>query len=124
MSDPIIFVSRNRIKAGRLAGFRKHYQASLAPIQAGKPGTLAQLAYESEDATQVTIVRFFPSVDALDLQLQGADERSKKTYQFIEPLAIEIYGTPNPATLEKMRKIAGSGILLSVYPRYMGGFIR
>jgi uncharacterized protein YkuJ len=124
MSDPIVFISRNRIKAGRLAEFRKHYQASIPPIQAGKPGTLAQLAYENEDATQVTVVRFFPDADALDQQLRGADERSKKTYEFIEPLAIEIYGMPNPATLEKMLKIAGSGISVRVHPRHLGGFIR
>jgi quinol monooxygenase YgiN len=124
LTSPIVFISRNRIKAGRLDEFRQHYQASIAPIQAGKPGTLAQLAYENEDATQVTLVRFFPDADALDQQIQGADERSKKTYEFIEPLAIEIYGTPNPATLEKMLKIAGSGISVHVHPRYIGGFIR
>ena len=124
MTDPIVFVSRNRVKQGRLEEFRQHYQASIPPTQAGKPGTLAQLAYENEDATRVTIVRFFPSADALDQQIQGADERSKKTYEFIEPLAIEIYGTPNPATLEKMFKIAGSGITVHVSPHYLGGFIR
>jgi quinol monooxygenase YgiN len=124
LNDPIVFISRNRIKPGRLAEFRQHYQASIPPIQAGKPGTLAQLAYENEDATQVTIVRFFPDADALDQQIQGADERSKKTYAFIEPLAIEIYGRPNPAALEKMRSIAGSGITVHVHPRYIGGFIR
>jgi hypothetical protein len=60
----------------------------------------------------------------LDQQIQGADERSKKTYEFIEPIGIEIFGTPNPATLEKMKKIAGSGILVSISPQYIDGFIR
>ena len=124
MTAPIVFVSRNRVKAGRLDEFRKHYQASIASTQAGKPGTLAQMAYENEDATQVIVVRFFPSADALDQQLQGADERSKRAYEYIEPLAIEIYGRPNPATLEKMLEIAGSGITVLVHPRYIGGFIR
>jgi hypothetical protein len=124
MSDPIVFISINKVKEGLLEAFRKHYADSIPPIQAGKPGTLAQLAYENEDATQVTIVRFFPSAEALDLQIQGADERSKSTYEFIEPVKMEIYGTPNPATLEKMKKIAGSGVEVRVIPRYIGGFIR
>lgn len=124
MTDPIVFISRNRIKAGRLDEFRKHYRESVPPIEAGKPGTLAQLTYENEDASEVTIVRFFPGADALDLQLQGADERSKRTYEFIEPVSIEIYGMPNPATLERMKKIAGSGLVVSVQPRFIGGFIR
>jgi hypothetical protein len=72
----------------------------------------------------VTVVRFFPSADALDHQIQGADERSKKTYEYIEPIGIEIFDTPNPATLGKMKKIAGSGVIVSISPNYLGGFIR
>jgi hypothetical protein len=91
---------------------------------AGKPGTLAQLAYENEEATEVTIIRLFPSADALDHQIQGADERSKKAYEFIEPIRIEIFGTPNPSTLEMMKKIAGSGVIMKISPHPIGGFIR
>jgi len=126
MSEPIVFISRNRIKEGMTDEFREHYSKSVPLTQAGKPGTLVQLAYENEEATEVTIIRLFPTADALDLQLQGANERSKKTYEFIEPISIEIYGTPNPATLETMKKVAGSGVSVSVSvnPQFIGGFIR
>ena len=124
MSEPMVFISRNKIKEGKADEFRKHYRDSVPLTNAGKPGTLAQVAYENEQATEVTIVRLFPSADALDQQIQGADERSKKTYEFIEPISIEIFGTPNPATLEKMKKIAGSGVVVSISPHYIDGFIR
>ena len=124
MSDPIVFISRNRIKEGKVAEFRKHYQSSIPPVMANKPGTLVQLAYENEDAIEVTVVRLFTNADALDQQIQGADERSKVTYELIEPTGIEIFGTPNPATLEKMKKIAGSGITVVISPYYIDGFIR
>ena len=124
MSEPIVFISRNKIKEGKTDEFRKHYRDSVPLTNAGKPGTLAQLAYENEQATEVTIVRLFPNADALDQQIQGADERSKKTYEFIEPISIEIFGTPNPATLEKMKKMAGSGVVVSISPHYIDGFIR
>ena len=124
MTDPILFISRNRIKEGKFDDIRKHYQASVAGVEANKPSTLVQLAYSNEDATEMTIVRLFPNADALDQQLQGADERTKTTYQFIEPTNIEIYGTPNSYALEMFTKVAGSGIAVSVHPQYMGGFIR
>jgi hypothetical protein len=124
MSEPIIFVSRNRIKAGVAEEFRKYYQSSIQPIFDSKPGTLAQLGYENEEGTEFIVIRVFPNADALDQQIRGADERSKKTYEYIEPTAIEIFGKPNPATLEKMKKIAGSGIMVSISPSYVGGFIR
>ncbi len=124
MSEPIVFISRNKIKEGKADEFRAHYQDSIPPIMASKPGTLAQLAYGNEGVTEVTVVRLFPSADALDHQIQGADERSKKTYEFIEPISIEIFGAPSPATLERMKKIAGSGVSVKISPSYLGGFIR
>ena len=114
MSEPIVFISRNKIREGKTDEFRKHYQDSIPPILATKTGTLVQLAYENEEATEFTIVRLFPNAEALDLQIQGADERSKKTYEFIEPTSIEICGTPNSVTLEKMKKIAGSGVAVKI----------
>jgi hypothetical protein len=124
MSEPIVFIISNKIKSGMVDEFRRHYRDSIPPIMAGKPGTLAQLAYENEEATEVTIIRLFPSADALDHQIQGADERSKKAYEFIEPIRIEIFGTPNPSTLEMMKKIAGSGVIMKISPHPIGGFIR
>jgi hypothetical protein len=124
MNDPIVFISRNRIKQGMLDDFCRHYLDSIPPIEAGKPGTLVQLAYLNEDATEVDIVRLFPSAEALDLQLQGAGERSKEAYRFIEPTSIEIYGVPSDSALEMMKKIAGSGIDVRVNPRFVGGFVR
>jgi hypothetical protein len=124
MTDPIVFISRNRIKKGRFDDFRQHYADSVPRIEAGKPGTLVQLAYVNQDATEVAIVRVFPSAGAMDLQLQGADVRSKAAYQFIEPTSIEIYGTPSDFSMEMMEKVSGSGIDVSVNPLFIGGFIR
>jgi hypothetical protein len=107
MTDPIVFISRNRIKEGMFDDFRKHYLDSIPLIEASKPGTLVQVAYVNKDATEVDIVRLFPNAEALDLQLQGADDRSKITYKFIEPTRIEIYGSPSNYAIEMMKKVAG-----------------
>ena len=124
MSEPIVFISRNRVKPGTIDDFMKHYRDSVPPIEAGRPGTLVQVAYVDEDATEVVIVRLFPSADAMDLHLQGADQRSKRTYEFIEPTSVEVYGTPSQSAIEMFEKIAGSALPVSVFPRFIGGFIR
>ncbi len=124
MPEPIVFISRNRIKEGRAEEFRQHYKDSIPAIFETKAGTLAQIGYENEGGTEFIVIRLFPDGDALDQQISGADERSRKTYEFIEPTEIEIFGKPNPATLEKMMRIAGSGILVKISPNYTGGFIR
>jgi len=124
LSEPIVFISRNKIKEGKADEFRNHYQDSIQPIIDGKPATVAQLGYVNEEVTEFTVIRIFPNADALDLQIQGADQRSRKAYEFIEPIGIEIFGTLNPATLNEMKKIAGSGITVNNSPYYLGGFIR
>ncbi len=124
MSEPVVFISRNRIKGGRGEEFKDHYHASVPLTMTGRPDTQAQLAYLNEEVSELVIVRLFSSADALDYQIQGAEDRSKKTYELIEPVAVEILGTPNPSTLEKMRRIAGSSVGMSISPQYIGGFIR
>jgi hypothetical protein len=124
MTEPIVFISRNRVKEGLFEDFVKHYQASIPATEAGKPGTLIQIAYVNEAATEVVILRVFPNAEALDLQLQGADNRSKAAYQFIEPTGVEIYGTPNPYAMEMISQVAGSGIRVSKHAQFIGGFIR
>jgi hypothetical protein len=124
MSGAIVFITHFKVKEGKLDAFRRHYRESIPITMADKPDTQAQLAYGNEDATEVSIVRLFPNADALDLQIQGADERSKRTYEYIEPTGIEIFGTPNPATVEKMKKITGSSIKLRISPHFIDGFIR
>lgn len=124
MSAPIVFISRNRVKEGLLEDFLRHYRDSLPMTEADKPGTVVQLAYAAEDGKGVVIVRQFPDAESLDRQLQGADERSKAAYQYIEPTSVEIYGQPNEYALEMMKKVAGAGIEVNIYPQFAGGFTR
>lgn len=124
MSEPLVFISRNRVKAGMLDEFSKHYEQSIPMTQAAKPATFVQVAYVSEDGNDVTIVRLFAGAEGLDKQLQGADDRSKAAYQYIEPVSVEIYGTPSEFALEMMKKVAGAGTQVSLHPLYLGGFLR
>lgn len=124
MANPIIFISRNRAKEGLMDDFKKHYELSVPQTEQDKPSTFAQFAYFDDDAVKVTIVRIFPTAEALDLQLQGADERSKITYQFIEPISVEIYGTASDYAVDMMKKVAGKGIPIIIDPQFIGGFIR
>ena len=65
MSEPIVFVIRFKIKEGKVDEFRKHYQDSIQPTLDAKPGTLIQLAYENEEATEFTVIRHFSNANAL-----------------------------------------------------------
>jgi len=124
MTEPIVFISRNRVLPGMLEEFLRHYEVSLPLTQASKPDTLVQLGYVNEDKTEFTVVRVFPSAEAMDEQLRGSDVRSKVSYQYIEPTAMEIFGTPSSYTMDMINKVAGAGVAATIHPGYSGGFIR
>jgi len=124
MSEPIVFISRNRIMPGMLEDFLRHYQTSVPVTQASKPDTLVQLAYINDDKTEISFVRVFPSAEGMDEQLRGSDVRSKVSYQYIEPTAMEIFGTPSRYTMDMINKVAGAGVTVTIHPSYAGGFIR
>ena len=124
MSVPIVFISHNRVKEGKLDGFKKFYREGAELMEANKPGTITFLAYVNEDGTEVSIVHVFPDANSKDLHIQGVAERAKETSEFLESDGLEIYGTPSDPVLAMMRQVARTGVALSVKSEHLGGFIR
>jgi hypothetical protein len=124
MSEPIVFISHNKMKEGKLDAFRKFNQEGFLLIREQKPATVALLAYAGEDGGEVSFVHVFPDAEAMDIHFQGADERSKRAYEFMRPISMEIYGSPNDGVLEMMKQIAESGVTVSIDTDHLGGFLR
>ena len=125
MSEPIVFISHFRVKAGQLDAFRPYLREGSATLQADKPRTVAFLAYIDEAGTQATIVHVFPDAEAVDRHVEGSGERSRDAYEFLQPDGWEIYGTPSAAALAMLQEGAvAAGVSLAVRPDYIGGFLR
>ncbi len=124
MSEPIVFISHNKMKEGKLDAFRKFNQDGFLLIREQKPATVALLAYAGEDGGEVSFVHVFPDAEAMELHFQGADERSKRAYEFMQPISMEIYGSPNDGVLEMMKQIAESGVTVSIDTDHLGGVLR
>jgi quinol monooxygenase YgiN len=125
MSEPIVFISHFRIKEGRFDALKQRALDTADDLQSEKPRTILFLSYVDEDRSTISFVHAFADADAMDLHIEGAGERSRAAFEFIEPIAWEIYGSPSTAALETMRQTAtASGATLSVQPEYLAGFLR
>ena len=124
MSGPIVFISHNKMKEGQLDAFLEYNRDRFQLIQEQKPATAALLAYAGQDGSEVSFVHIFPDAESMELHFQGAAERSKRAYEFMQPISMEIYGSPNEAVLEMMKQIAESGVSVSIDADYLGGFLR
>jgi hypothetical protein len=124
MSEPIVFITHHKLKEGKLDDLRKVNQESFQLIKEQKPATIVFLGYLGEDSGDLTFVHVFPDAEAMDFHFEGAQERSKRAYEFMQPLSMEIYGSPSDAVLEMMDQIAESGVSVSIDTDHLGGFLR
>ena len=125
MSHPIVFISHFTIKAGKLDSLKLLAQEIATRLDAEKPQTLVYLDYLNDDGTLATFVHVFPDPQAMDLHFEGADERSRAAFEYMDPSGWEVYGQPSDAAIGAMREMATSaGVPLTVQPDSMAGFVR
>lgn len=124
MSEPIVFISHQRVKEGKLEGYKHYYRQVAEQAKANKPGTLAHIAYHNEEGLELSIIHIFQNAKSMELHMMGVDELAKKAFEYVEILSFEIYGKPTEAILEGLMQIVGSGIELNIRPQLIGGYIR
>jgi len=124
MSEPIIFISHQRVKEGKLEGNKQYYRQVAEQAKANKPGTIAHLAYLNEEGSEQSIIHIFPDAESMELHMIGVDKLAKKAYEYVEILSFEIYGKPTDTVVERMMQIVGSSITVNIRPQLVGGYIR
>lgn len=125
MSEPIVFISHHRIKPGRAEAMKALTAEIWSAMETEKPRTLVNLSYMNEEGTAVTFMHAFADSEAMQLHWQGADERSRQAYQYIEPIGFEIYGSAGDEIVNGMEaEAARAGATLTLWPEFVTGFLR
>ena len=121
---PIVFISRSRIRPGRLHGLCSFLAAGAPMIEAAKPQTLGFLPYVDEASMTLTIVHVFADAAGFTAHVVGADERSDAAAEFVETAAIQIFGAPEEATVEAIRSGLPAGVPVEVRGTSVAAFLR
>lgn len=125
MSEPIVFISHFRIKEGTAAALKTLVHEVIGTLERDKPQTTMQVAYLDEGRGTISFVHVFEDADVMTSHFEGADERARKAYEFMEPAGWEIYGTPSPEVVDSMRRTATTaGVTLTLEPTHLAGFLR
>ena len=93
-------------------------------LEASKPGTFVQIGFANEDGTKISFIHIFPSSQAKEDHMVGVGDRTNKTAEFLDAIGYEIYGSPSEQIIKAMEQFTGSGVTLTVWPDYFGGFMR
>jgi hypothetical protein len=125
MAEPIVFISRSRIREGRRAAFGAAYAEAVALIASTKPRTVLFAAYLDGTRTEARVVHVFPDAAAMAAHVEGSDERTEGASSLIEPAGFEVYGEAPAAAIDQLRREArAAGIGLEVFAEPVGGFLR
>lgn len=122
MSEPIAFITTLKIHDGKLEEFKAATTKSIAFAEENGPQVLAGVHIDEKD------------MRAHGFQVHRDSESILKTWQVMDPnirevlqysttTRVDIYGQPNEAVMEGMKRLAGEGVTLTVTPRH-AGFVR
>lgn len=124
MSQPLVFISKHRVREGQLDGLKKSFDENIPVLETDKPGTVLFYAYLDEAGRELTIVHVFPDSEAMDAHFTGAAERAEESLKFLEPMSFQVFGTPTEKALGMLHQVAETGVEITVIPKAVGGFIR
>jgi quinol monooxygenase YgiN len=122
--DPIVFVTRSRIRDGQLDALRAFLRDGVPAIERAKPRTLAFLPYLDEASREITIIHVFADAPSMTAHFEGLGERMAAAAPFIETIAYEVYGRPADELLGMLRSLAGDDVRLDVRPEGLTGYLR
>jgi hypothetical protein len=127
MAAPFIYVSHNKLKAGKLEAYQRNFMPELVEfVESNEPRLLAFNAFANDEGTEIAGVQVHPDTDSMLSHMQVMREHITMAYEeYLEATtAIHVYGPPNDAVLEMIKMMATPGVSVSVKPRHLGGFTR
>jgi hypothetical protein len=124
MSEPIVFIARQKVKEGKLEAYKQLVMDVVNFVEPNKPNTLVFLNYLSDNDSDVTQIQVYASAEAMEQHVQGLGEIAKKSYESMDVVSFEIYGNPSEETLTMMANLAKSGVSVKISPQFNGGYLR
>jgi hypothetical protein len=124
MPGPIVFISHNRIKPGRLEALRDFSHPVFDRLKAEKPATAAFLGYVSADGQEASFIHVFADARGFERHVEDSEERGAAALEFIESRSVEIYGEPGETVMPTFSRMAEAGVILTLNPVLLGGYLR
>ena len=112
MSQPIVYLDTSEVRDGRLTELKAAMNDLAEFVQANEPRLLAYNVYFTDDGARMTVLHINPDSAALEFHMKMAGPKFPPIGEFINMLAIDVYGRPDDALVNRLRQKAemlGSG---------------
>lgn len=131
MGEPIAYVSTWRIKEGKSTDYQRFYAALVEAVEQNEPEVTAFLAYGEANGSEITNIHVYADQVVLDEHMRFIGDQMglmptdlSAAMESLEPVRVQVFGTPMGAAAEMDRGMADSGVPFEGKPRFLGGFAR
>lgn len=119
MSEPIVFITTMEIQEGKLQEFKQGAKKSMEFLGANGPHLMMGI-YIDEKSMLAQGIQVHRDSESILSAWQMADPYMRDVMQYITTKRVDVYGQPNDAVMEGMRRLAGTGASVAVMPRLVG----
>ena len=119
MSVPIVFITTFQIENGALEKFKEAVRKSMDFLETNGPQLMAEVCID-EKVMRAHGIQVHRDSESILSHWQLADPYMRDVMQYITTTRVDIYGQPNEAVMEGMRRLSSEGAVLSVTPRFAG----
>ena len=119
MSVPIVFITTFEIENGALNEFKEAVRKSIDFLETNGPQLMAEVCID-ENQMIAHGIQVHRDSESILTHWQLADPHMRDVMQHITTTRVDIYGQPNEAVMEGMRRLSSQGAVLSVKPGFVG----
>ena len=122
MAEPLIVITRARVKEGKLQDLMRHHKQILKIVETNEPQLVAFHGFLNEDGTEMTRIQVHPDTESMDFHMQVLTDNWDKSFsEYGEIISVEYYGTPSKSALDMDLRTQTP---LNLNPRHIAGFSR
>ena len=119
MSGSIIFITTFQIENGALEKFKEAVRKSTDFLETNGPQLMAEVCID-ENEMRAHGVQVHRDSESILTHWKLADPYMRDVMQHITTTRVDLYGQPNEAVMEGMRRLSSQGAVLSVIPEFVG----
>jgi len=119
VSGPIVFITTFQIENGALEKFKEAVRKSLDFLETNGRQLMAEVCID-ENEMRAHGVQVHRDSESILTHWQLADPHMRDVMQYITTTRVDIYGQPNEAVMEGMRRLSSEGAVMTVTPLFAG----
>jgi len=112
--QPLVYVDTSEVRPGRLEQLKAAMVDLSEFVEANEPQLLAYNVYFSDDGSRMSVLHINPDSASLDFHMKVSGPKFPPIGEFITMLAIDVYGSPGAALVERLKQKAellGTGVV-------------